>query len=282
MRIEYWENLDKYQKKRVVISSIFIGVVLILLIGLIVRLIPKASCTDRVKNQNETGVDCGGVCPNKCAITAQKDLVVGETGFVESGSGDNFDIYAVITNPNQTLGSGKFSYQFTVKDLSGSVIATKSGTNFILPGDKKYIIEPNLSLKGVPAKIELAANKPDWIESNQYYEKPQLKVVNKNYNQITSGVGFAEATGLLKNESPLDFNSIKLDIILKDSQGKVVALNSTEMNTVQAGENRDFRALWPNRFSGDVANMEVQPEANIFASDAFVKKSFNQGQFQQY
>ena len=61
-----------------------------------------------------------------------------------------------------------------------------------------------------------------------------------------------------------------------------MALNSTEMSTVQAGESRDFRVTWPQKFPGNVANMEVQAETNVFSSDAYVKQNFQPQKFQQY
>ena len=281
MSFEALENAGRRKTKQLLISGVYVLILLVIIFGIYERLKPGPSCTDGLKNQDEAGVDCGGICPNKCAVVASSQLAVTETGFVESGLESDYDVYGVVAYPNQTLGSNTFSYQFTVKDASGAVIGTKNGASFILPGDTKYVIEPNLALTGTPTKVELTISDPQWIEANEYYQAPQLNVVNKNYDQITGGVGFAEATGLLKNESPLDFSSIKLDIILKDAQGQVVALNSTVMNTVQAGENRDFRVTWPNRFTGEVANMWVQAQANIFAQDAFVKKNFNQAQFQQ-
>jgi len=80
--------------------------------------------------------------------------------------------------------------------------------------------------------------------------------------------------GLLKNESPFDFSLISLKIILKDSADKVVALNLTEIRTVKSGENRDFRAVWFSRFLGEVLNVEVQAEANVFDSESFTTKNF--------
>ena len=32
------------------------------------------SCTDRKKNQNEKGIDCGGVCPKKCYTKPKKPV----------------------------------------------------------------------------------------------------------------------------------------------------------------------------------------------------------------
>ena len=44
-------------------------------------------------------------------------------GAVDSGIPNSFDLYGVVSNPNQTLGSPKFNYQFTVKDAAGASAA---------------------------------------------------------------------------------------------------------------------------------------------------------------
>jgi hypothetical protein len=274
--------MDKNQRKRLIIIVVYAIIFLLIVYKVYSWMKPEDSCFDGVQNQNEQGVDCGGICEQKCEIVAEHDLVVQEAGFVESGVAGSYDLYAIVANPNQTIGSQSFEYKFTVRNSDGAAIAIKSGTGFILPGETKYVVESNIATQGMPEKVELSISNPIWDEANDAYEKPQLKVVNKQYSEITNGIGFAEATGLLKNESSMDFTTVSIRIILKDEQGKIIALNSTEMNTVVSGENRDFRVFWPNRFAGNVSNMEVQAETNVFSSEAFVKKYFNPQKFQQY
>ncbi len=271
---------NKYQKKQAVIIAIFLAIFLLFIFMLYSWLRPVQTCSDGKQNQNEEGVDCGGVCAKKCEVKVITEVTVLESGFVPSGVVNSYDVYARIANPNNVFGSSGFQYEFTLKDSAGQIIATKKGTNYMLPGETKYVVENNLVTDKSPASVEFVATNPTWVEFKDQYEKPQLKVVNKQYNQISSGVGFSEVLGLLKNESPFDFNLITLKIILKDSNNKVVALNSTEMRTVKSGENRDFRALWLSRFSGEVMNVEVQAEANVFDSESFTAKNFvpvNQG-----
>ena len=272
---------DKYQKKRLIIVATFVAVLLIILIFIYSLSKSPATCLDGKKNQNEQGVDCGGICSVKCSNISADDLVVQEKGIVASGAVNKYDLYSYISNPNDLYGSSNFQYQFTIKDADGQVIATRLGSNFILPSENKYIVENNIEIDKAPASVEFNVTNPKWVEFNQnYYEKPQLNIVNKIYTPITSGVGFGSATGLLKNGSPFDFNLIKLNVMLKDINGKIIALNSTEMRTIKSGENRDFRVLWLNRFSGDVMNIEIQAEANIFDSEAFTNKYFQSDQLQ--
>jgi len=274
--------MEKRDKKRYIISAVY-AVIFAGIIFLIYELKkPAPNCFDGKQNQDEQGADCGGVCAKKCPVVAKENLIVRQTGYVESGIAGSYDIYAEVANPNSLVGSDKFSYKFSVKNAAGEVMAEPSGTSFILPADKKYVVETNVSAKETPASVELTVSDPRWVETDDTYEKPELKVISKNYNEITSGVGFSEVTGLLKNESPFDFNSVKLRILLKDEEGEIIAINSTQMNTVNAGENRDFRVSWPNKFPGSVSQMDVQAEVNVFDSEAFVKKYFMPGRFQQY
>jgi hypothetical protein len=245
------------------------------------RLQPRESCFDQKMNQNEQGIDCGGVCQKECNVLPQFNLTVEKTGFAESGISGKYDLFGEISNLNNDFGSGSFYYKFEIKDSSGSVLNQFSGKSFILPGEKKYLVAVNISSEVVPAEITLTLSDIKWEEFVNY-EKPQLKIINRNYQETNSGTNFSEAFGLLKNESPFDFSAIKIEVILKDAAGKIIALNSTVLNTVRTGENRDFKVIWPSKFSGEVGDMEIQTEVNVFDSESFAKRYFRSQKFQEY
>ena len=271
-------------EKRGIKRSIIIFIYLLIFAGLSTLvyswLKPVESCFDQKINQNEQGVDCGGVCQERCNVLSQVNLEVKENGFVESGISGKYDLFSRIFNPNNDFGSGSFSYEFDLKDAAGTSLGKFSGENFILPGEEKYLVATNVPSGTVPSEINLTIQNVKWEEFVNY-EKPQLKIINRNYLETSSGVGFSEAFGLLKNESPFDFSTIKINMILKDSSGKIVALNSTVINTVKTGESRDFKALWLNRFPGEVENVEFQTEVNVFDSEAFAKRYFRSQKFQE-
>lgn len=277
--------MEPTKKKKIIIILIYAVIFALFLSFLVFKLYfwlrPAQTCFDKIKNQNEEAVDCGGLCLKKCPAKAEFDLSVLSAGFVESGSTNKYDLYGEVENPNSEFGSGRFDYVFTLKDSGGQTIAEKAGQGYILPGEKKYIVENNVESASVPASAQLEIKDNNWIEFTDY-EKPQLKIINKNYSEINSGMGFSEATGLLRNESPFDFSSIRLIFIIKDENSKIIALNSTQINSVRSGENREFRAFWPSKFSGTVRNMEVQSEVNIFDSESFAKKYIESQKFQEY
>jgi hypothetical protein len=262
--------METRSAKRVIIVLIYLALLSFIVAAFYNLMKPKETCTDKVKNQNEEDIDCGGICA-PCEKINATDLTVQGNGLVENGRSDSKDFWALVTNPNNAYGAKSFEYNIKVKDSSGAVVGERNGTGFVLPGERKYIIENNVPASDASGIAEFTILNTEWIGFNNYYEKPNLKIVQKSFNPISSGVGFAEVTGLLKNDSPYDFSVLKIEVILKDSKGIIIALNSTEMRTVKAGEERGFRAFWPNRFAGDVQNVDTQVDVNIFDSEAIIK-----------
>ena len=269
------------KKKRIIIIAVYAAIFLGIVFWIYLATRPAATCTDGKKNQNETGIDCGGSC-KACAEDTSKlsPISVVETAFVPSGQG-RYDAVAKISNPNNGYGSSKFHYRLTLTDANGKILVDKSGEDFILPVETKYVIETGLITGGVPERVDVTISSTTWTKFSGY-EKPQLNVYNKSYNLISSGVGFSQAYGLLRNESSFDFDTIEVNIVLRDSSSKIVALNKTTMNTVNSGEERDFKLVWPASFPGDVQDVEAQANANVFDSQNFIKKYLPAQEFQQY
>lgn len=260
-------------RKKVIIVFIYFLIFAAIVALLYFWLFPKATCMDGIKNQNEEDVDCGGVC-KKCDKIVAKDLLVKKAEAIDSGADGQFDLYAEVYNPNNVYGSKSFNYEFIFKDSSGAVVSSRKGKDFILPGETKDVIELNVSSGAKFSGVEFKISDSQWMEFNDYYEKPQLKTSNISYSESNTSDVFGEARGLLKNDSAYDFSLIRIKVILKDANGNVLALNSTEIKTVKTGEEREFIVLWPKKFSGTVMKVDVQPEVNIFNSESFMQKYF--------
>ena len=194
------------------------------------------TCFDQKQNQDETGMDCGGVCAAVC-----KEVITGaipevaEIAFVPAGNG-RYDVLAKIHNPNDEIGASSFAYMVALKDAVGNVLATRSGKSYILPQESKYILELNFETSVLPAAASLDLSSIEWEKFSGYQERPTINIYQKRYGQISSGAGFSEAYGLLANESPYDFRSITVKVILRDASGTPLAFNTTEMRTVRSNE----------------------------------------------
>lgn len=265
--------------KRVIIASIFLSFHALIVVGVyfvFFRVAP--TCFDAKQNQNEQGIDCGGVCTNACFVkVVAEDLRVEQVSFVLGGlvgESGQYDVVATLKNPNEVFGASAFSYVLTLKDRDGQVLVSRTGKSAILPRTEKKLMELNLETTGAPVSATLEIVEVTWERSTGYREQPKVSIYQKRYEQVTAGFGFGKAYGRLSNESPYDFRSISVYVTLYDSAGKLLALNKTRQDTIKSGESRDFELVWPTPFSGIVDRVDMEIDADVYNSENFVKQYF--------
>lgn len=268
------------RKKQSVVVSVYLFLFTLLSVLFYYAFIKAPeTCFDGKKNQNEQGIDCGGVCGACVEIVTGEDIQFKETSFVRGGE-NRYDVLAKIYNPNGEAGASSFIYVASLKDSAGNILVSHSGTGYILPFETKYILDLNLETTATPATALVTIRDVQWARFSGYQEKPDVSITQKHYNVVSSGAGFGEATGLLTNNSPYDFRAILVQVILRDGEGKPLALNSTVMNTVRSNENRDFRLVWPTAFPGSVENVEMVVDADVYHSENFIRQYAPGGKFQ--
>jgi len=269
--------------KRIIIGLVFLSGLSLFSFFVYKIVSPEKTCFDGKQNQNEKGVDCGGICAPCRNLSETLDLKVMENSFVFGGN-DTYDGLIKISNPNLSVGSPSFSYRTILRDANGNIIDEKTGQAFILPAETKYIAILGFSVARDenPAKLDFEISDMQWQEFIQY-QKPQLNTYSKRFNLLSDMVG-GEAYGVLKNESGFDFNVIRVAVILRDRENKLLALNTTQMNTVRSGEERDLKLTWPYQIQGEVINVEMEAEADTYNSQNFIKTYIPEQKlpFQQY
>lgn len=268
--------------KQSFIASVYVFLIVLMGTGIYFFFLkPPATCFDNKRNQDEQGVDCGGMCQVVCQENIiGTDLEITEIAFVKSQAGQ-YDVLGKIYNANDEIGASSFVYTVLLQDGAGNVLATRSGESYILPQETKYLLELNLATEIIPVSASLRISEVKWERFTGFQEKPVINVYQKRYNAISSGAGFGEAYGLLSNESPYDFRSIIVKVILRDIAGNPLAFNTTEMRTVKSHEERDFRLVWPNAFSGTVEKIEMEVDADVYHSENFMRQYFPGGKFQE-
>jgi len=230
------------------------------------------TCFDGKQNQNERGIDCGGVCSLACKENIQGDaLQIREQEFIK-GQNNTYDALAKVFNPNGEIGAVSFSYTISLLDVTGAVLDSRTNTAQILPLENKYLLVFNLETQGTPAKVSLQIDDIVWERFSGYQEKPAVNIYRENYREVSSSAVFSEATGLVSNESSFDFKSLTVQVILRDASGKPIAINANEMRTMYARENRDFRLTWPTAFPGTVTNAEMVLDIDTYHSENFIKQ----------
>jgi len=245
---------------------------------------PAPSCFDKIQNQGEEGIDCGGPC-SPCELVNIKEIEIlwakvlpGQNGF--------YDVAAQIKNPNQNYGSGQIPYHFELYDSQNNLVAQYSGSTFILPNQTKYLVQIKIKasqVSGQVNKVNLSFGEIEW-QKLEDYQLPQLFIQEKEYHLLESQEpGFSQVRGILINKTNFDFAQVSLDVLLFDSFHQLLALNTTEVRTLLAGQERDFRTTWFKEIEGNVSSIEIEAETNVFDPDNYLPAVQRESErFQEY
>ncbi|MFA6193929.1 MAG: hypothetical protein WC726_03665, partial [Parcubacteria group bacterium] len=201
------------------------------------------TCTDKIQNQKETGTDCGGPCAACQEMPNAENLKVIEKAIVPGEAG-KYDALVRITNPNSRLGAAKFDYSFNFLDGSGKIVAKSIGTNFILPGQTKYVLAFNLSPETIPESLDFEISSFEWSKFLEY-EEPDIAIYSKEFSLAGGGeIGFAKLQAKMRNQSGYDFRQITEKSVIRNSNGDPVAINQTGFNDVRMNEEREINFNW--------------------------------------
>lgn len=198
-----------------------------------------------------------------CELIHIKEIKVLSTKAILNQN-DFYDIFAQIKNPNQNYGSGWVSYKFELYDLQNNLVAERSGSTFILPGQTKYLLQSKIKSAEQIEAVKLSFSSIEW-EKPEDYQAPEFVIKQKEYRLLDDqGPKFSQAKGVLVNQNNFDFGKIDIDVLLFNSSYHLVGLNTIEIRTLLAGEEREFVVFWFNEVSSQVAFMEMEAETNIF------------------
>lgn len=265
-------------KKQFKIALVYLAIFLIIVGGIYLKiLLSQPTCSDGIQNQGETGIDCGGPCL-PCPWQLQEDLEVIFTKAILT-QGDYLDLMAKINNPNRNFGAKSFSYVFELYDSQDSLILSRQGTSYILPGEIGYVIAQKVLVESKVFDIELKIINVDW-EGLIEYEEPELLIKKLEFQQSED---FSKAYGTLENRSNYDFGEIDIWAILFDEKSNILAVGKTDIRTVLSRENRYFEISWFFPMEDRIDKVDVMAKTNVFLDENFMKRYEGEKEkFQEY
>ncbi len=245
--------------------------------------ISPGTCFDGIQNQNEIGIDCGGVCAS-CEIVTQRFLQKIQVHWAKSFEAQThtYDIAAEIENPNFTYGSEDVEYHFQIFDSAGKEIQSIPGKTFIFPQEIRSIIVQAVSLNKVPSQVIFHVDSIAWqritgfSNSGINVDNRLVQIVQNNPNV------YARMSGIVNNNSPYDLRSIEVNMIAYDSTGNPIAVNRTDIQTVKSGEKRQVTVFMPHPFLGTINHFTMFGYTDFFANQNFISEHSTEERFQQY
>lgn len=241
------------------------GIVVAVILGYFVYIFfikTTPTCFDRVQNQNERGIDCGGVCTLVC--TADAKTIVPIWSRVFNTTGDVHSVVAYVENQNVTAGVKKINYEFRIYDdqniLAGEPI---EGTTFIGPNDKTAIYaSPIKTGNRIPKNVFFKfTTAPEWITTAQRYTTPQLNTANAVLSDDKTA---PKVTADVVNNTLYDYKDIQVVVILYGADGNAVNASQTVIDTLPEQTTQKVYFTWPKPFAVPITRIEIIPRLNPF------------------
>ena len=237
-------------KRQLAYFSVF-ALAFILIVGGIIWLFwPDATCFDKRQNQNEEGVDCGGVCGGKC-LGHVENVHVLWTRFFEIENGF-YDVAALIENPNVFAGTKEFVYRFKLHDQDNILIAIREGRTFINPQERFVAFESHIrTLTRIPFRASIEIDPISWERGEG--RKPDI--VSFGYKLIREPFGRLEAT--LRNNDIFDVENIEAVAILLDASENAIAVSRTIVESIADESEKGIGFTWPFPITEEPASIKL-------------------------
>lgn len=209
----------------------------------------EPSCFDGVRNQDEEGADCGGVCKAVCSFRVIP-LVVEWSRFFEVTPG-NYDLAAFVENRNFNAGIERIGYTFELYDNQSSLIGERKGSVFVNPGEKFVVYEPNVRTEGkAPTRVFFDFDKdPLWVDGTAF--KQPLSVKSRTLTGPYDPQPRLEAS--IFNDSIDLFSNVTVIAVVYDSARNAIAASQTVIESIGKEEEKEIFFTWPRPIINRVA-----------------------------
>lgn len=209
------------------------------------------SCTDGKQDGTETGVDCGGnVCTTLCADQAP-NISVEWARAVKVADGV-YHAVALIHNPDTSAG-GSFPYKVSLYDASNILIAERSGTFAIGPGEEAPLFEPNIATGArVPVRAFVDAGRGVWRRATR--TTLPITVVSFALDATSTRL-----TATLENTTPSPISGTIAIALLYDAAGVLITASQAHVDTLPPRARTDVSFTWPVPFPALPAHIDIIP-----------------------
>jgi hypothetical protein len=186
--------------------------------------------------------------------------------------GNVVDIVARVRNHNARAGIPQLPVTFIARSTEGVEVGRQQQTVYILPGSVQYLVAFSVPVESQATVAELdIPQQPQFVLLPEAFSLPSFSAFLRQRTPRT----FPERTleeqkGVIRNTSPLDWQSVEVVGVAVSGGDNVVGVGKTFLGELRAGEQREFTLQWvmPAQPTQQVV---VLPTTNIFAEENVVR-----------
>jgi hypothetical protein len=242
-------------KRKLIYGTVVLVVVAVVLGGLLFLFFHKAAtCFDNVKNQNEKGVDCGGVCARICPSDISAPIVMWQRSFqVTPGV---YSAVAYVQNPNVSHRVDDVGYVFRLYDKDNAMITEKTGRTFLLANQTFAVFEAGIRTGArIPVRTSFEfTESPSWIQNPIGYK--ETSVVAENI-ALTNDSATPRISLSVHNLSLNTINTLAVVAIVYDAEDNAIAASRTIVEDLAAQSSAQVVFTWPTAFPSPAVRKEI-------------------------
>jgi hypothetical protein len=240
------------RRKQAIVWAIILIIFVILGVAAWSVLSKPPTCGDGAQNQDEQGIDCGGVCDLMCRDMVQDPIILWQRFFkVSEGI---YTAATMIQNPNLTATAKDVPYRIRLYDAEGVTIFERNGYLTLYPKYNFPIIDAGVrTQERIPVRMTFEfTDDPVWYRAEE--QKNQLSIVNDVIlNETTS----PRIDASIRNDSNMNQNSVRVAALIYDADENVMAVSQTVVDIVPAHGSNKVIFSWPEPFPGPIARKEL-------------------------
>ncbi|HXK37665.1 MAG TPA: vWA domain-containing protein [Candidatus Paceibacterota bacterium] len=237
-------QLDWARRRQIITLAIVIGS--LLLIGTSIFFIVKSrpSCFDKVQNQDETGVDCGGICAAQCRDTHLGiNTLWTKTFLVRKGM---YDVASLVENPNLDASIPELSYTVELFDDEGRTLLSRTYSTFANAGDHFTLFGGGLDTQGVDAARARLTILPGYkfIKATP----PTVRKVSVLGYELLTPDTAPRLIATLQNQTTDTLRHVPVTATVSDRNGPV-GVSETYIDELAPRETKQVTFTWPQKFT---------------------------------
>lgn len=229
-------------------KAVYFGGVVLILTGVATLAFLKfwyttPTCSDKLQNGDETGVDCGGSCQLICSAVAAKPVLRFDPRLFKVAS-STYSALAFVDNYN-TDSTAVLPYKFQIFNDKGGLIYEREGTTFLPKKETVAVFEGNIVIENeVPKKVffEMSPNL-SWQKDLQL--APEIAVTHSPLLRETTSPRVEAA---VSNKSLEDVKNIEFVAVVYDGKDNPIAASRTFVERLKKGEKANIFFTWPRPF----------------------------------
>lgn len=176
-----------------------------------------------------------------------------------------YSAYATVTNPNLDLAAEDIPYTMTFQSSGNPSAFTSSGTFYLLPDEKRYLVVPKIDTTDNLISGTLSLGEAKW-QKKLSIPKIDLKasepITSEDINPQTFYV-----EGAVINNSPYNLSAVRIVFLLYDQNNNIIGVSQRDEFQVAAFSRRAYKQQWPGLTQNVVRKVQVIPATDVSNPD---------------